>query len=681
MPNLVGQQFGNYHLTLLRERTAFTEIYRAEQSESGTQVSFKALRPELSTEEQEHFLEAAQALLELEHPNITRVIEVGQADNEDAGFPYIVVEHISEQTLRQLHPIGERLSPATILAYVRPLAEALHHAHQQNFIHGDVKPGNIFVGDAQRVVLSDFSTGLLARLTDTVIGTIAYVAPEQLQGEASSASDQYALGVIVYEWLSGELPFSGSAGEISRQHLTTAPPSLLAKIPELPPALEEAVFTALAKEPEQRFASVLDFASALEAALPVNQDEPFVSSSATQLPQLGSASAEESLLAEPSTDWEAESARPEMLPAVPGALLVPPSEVEETRPRSFASSISRRALLVGLPALVVAASGFASWYFNQKASTPGEARSSASLLVYRGHSGPVTALAWSPDGAYLASGGDDHSIQIWQPESGSSVYIFRGSSGSVPAVTWAPDSRRLASASAGPSTSGGAPAQGNAVQVWYALTGKAIYSYYGHASGITSVAWDPKGERIASASTDYTVQIWDATTGKQPLVHRTPPWYVWTLAWSPDGQQIASGGPATDVQVWQAATGTSVATYQGHTGSVESVDWSPDGSRVASGSDDHTVRVWSVANKSSMLIYRGHTDYVRAVAWSPNGEYLASGSNDETVQVWHASTGTNIATYHGHSASVTTVAWSPDSKSLASGSQDGTVHIWQPFSS
>src|SRR6185503_19796624 len=100
------------HLTLLRERTAFTEIYAAEQRESGTQVAFKALRPELSSAERELFLDAAQALLALEHPNIVRVLEVGQASSEDIDFPYLVVEHTSYQTLRQIHPIGSSLAPS-----------------------------------------------------------------------------------------------------------------------------------------------------------------------------------------------------------------------------------------------------------------------------------------------------------------------------------------------------------------------------------------------------------------------------------------------------------------------------------------------------------------------------------------------------------------------------------------
>lgn len=681
MPDLVGQQINHYRLVHLQERTAFTEIYSAEQDETATPASFKRLRVKLSTGERALFLAAAQAFLAFTHPHIIRVIEVGEAAAEGAPFLYLVLEQVADQTLRQLHPPGTSLPLTTILAYVKPLAEALYYGHQRNFVHGDVKPGNIFTNKQEQIILSDFSAGLLSRLTNTITGTLAYVAPEQLSEQPLPASDQYALGIMVYEWLTGEPPFTGSAGEISHHHLVTPPPALRTKIPALPPEIEKVVLTALAKEPEKRFTTIQEFAYALEKALAgAREEHVLVHTNPLHMPAESAAARITSRLAVPSMDRSIEILTTQLLPAVPGVTPRAADREEDPPPaRTRAGTIARRTLLVGLPALAVAAGGFAFWYFNQKTPTPRTTQPTALRHVYRGHAGRVTALAWSPDSVYLASGGDDHTVQIWHADTGQVAYMYRASSGSVPAVTWAPDSQRLASAGIGPTAKGSGPAQDKTVQVWYALTGQPISLYKGHTGGITDVAWDPQGERIASSSIDYSIQIWDAATGQHSLTQSTPPWYTWSLAWSPDATWLATGGTDTNLRVWGTTTGNPLTVYHGHTSSIEAVAWSPDGSKLATGSSDHTVRVWKMGNPASLLVYRGHTNYVNAVVWSEDGQYIASGGSDKTVQVWQATTGKIAYTYRGHAASVTTLCWSPDGKLVASGSEDGTVQVWQPF--
>ncbi len=671
MPNLVGQQFGDYRLTRLLSRTAFTEVYLAEQGVLGKEVMFKVLWTELSEDESERFLNAAQGFPALVHPHLLPIQEVSRASDGEKDFLFLVMEFVSNETLRQIHPIGGSLPRLTILSYVQALSEALHYLHQHELIHGDVKPENVILGNDQQPLLTDCSVGLLSLLTDTVAGTVAYVAPEQLQGQPVAASDQYSLGVVVYEWLCGELPFSGSVNEIARQHMSTPPPPLRQRIPWLPSAIEEVVLKALEKEPEQRFSSVSSFAQALEQAILAEQPELLSSELSTE--QADSAQ-QAILIASAEEASEAEELSTGTLPSASAALTRarPPQEK-----LLFGGRATRRALLIGLPTLTIAGAGLAAWYFNARTSS--QTAASNTPLIYRGHAGTVTALAWSPDGTALASGGDDHTIRIWHAHTGAEIYTFHAQSGSVPALSWAPDSQRIATASAGPLTSGGPPASGNAVQVWRAASGTPIYSYRGHTSGITDIAWQPRGERIASASTDYTVQIWDATTGQHPLIHRTSPWYAWTIAWSPDGKRIASGGPDAAVQVWDASTGASITVCRGHTGSIEAVTWAPDGILLASASDDRTVRIWDASSGATNSIYRGHTNYVRAVAWSPDGNFIASGGSDRTVQVWEATSGATVHTYYGHARGVTNLAWSPDSKYLASASEDGTVQVWSPF--
>jgi len=163
-----------------------------------------------------------------------------------------------------------------VVVYVRQLASALDYAHQAKLIHRDIKPENMLLGRTKEVLLSDFGLVLIAQSSRSqtkkeMAGTIPYMAPEQLQGKPRPASDQYSLGIVVYEWLAGERPFQGTFAEIASQHLLTPPPSLHQRLPDIPPALENVVLKALAKDSQERFASVQEFALALEKAIPTVQ--------------------------------------------------------------------------------------------------------------------------------------------------------------------------------------------------------------------------------------------------------------------------------------------------------------------------------------------------------------------------------------------------------------------------
>ena len=215
----------------------------------------------------EKFRHEARTLARLEHAHIVRVLDF---DVED-GTPFLVMTYAPGGTLRQYHPKGIRLPLATVVSYVAQVAEALQYVHEQRLIHCDLKPENMLLGRNHEVLLSDFGMAILARSslyrqTLEMAGTIAYMAPEQIQGHPGPASDQYALGVVVYEWLSGDRPFSGSFPEVAIQQTLAPPPSLCEKVASVPPEVEHVVMKALAKEPQGRFASVQAFATALEEA-------------------------------------------------------------------------------------------------------------------------------------------------------------------------------------------------------------------------------------------------------------------------------------------------------------------------------------------------------------------------------------------------------------------------------
>lgn len=267
MIDRTGEQLANYRIMRLIGRGGFAEVYLAEHLYLRTQVAIKTLKTQLTSDDMEGFLTEARTIAHLLHPHIVRVMDFGIHDET----PYLVMDYAPNGTLRQHHPKGAQLSLITVVSYVRQIASALQYAHDQKLVHRDIKPENILLGRSDELLLSDFGIALIAQSslsqsTQAVVGTIAYMAPEQLEGKPRPASDQYALAVVVYEWLCGEKPFHGTLSEIAMQHVHTAPPSLREKSPDIPPAVEHVIMAALAKAPKQRFSTIQDFANALEDA-------------------------------------------------------------------------------------------------------------------------------------------------------------------------------------------------------------------------------------------------------------------------------------------------------------------------------------------------------------------------------------------------------------------------------
>jgi len=272
MADRVGQILGNYQLLRLLGRGAFAEVYLAEHRYLEVPAAIKILHVRMEPNTQAHFLREARTIAHLQHPHITRVLDFGFQDQT----PYLVMEYTPNGTLRTRHPKGTHLPLEQIVHYVKQVAPALDYAHQQRVIHRDVKPENMLLSANNEVVLSDFGIAVVQQSMDSLAsqsqaGTPVYMAPEQIRGKPCAASDQYAVGVLVYEWLCGEPPFVGSLFEVWSQHLSQSPPSLCARIPSLPLAVEDAVFSALAKEPQARFVSVQDFADVLEAMCEATQ--------------------------------------------------------------------------------------------------------------------------------------------------------------------------------------------------------------------------------------------------------------------------------------------------------------------------------------------------------------------------------------------------------------------------
>jgi serine/threonine protein kinase len=200
MADRIGQQLGSYRLFSLLGQGGYAEVYLGQHLRLNLQAAIKVLHTHLTAKEAEHFQHEAQTIATLAHSSIVRVFDYDVQD----GMPFLVMDYAPNGSLRKRHPQGEVVPLAQVVSYVKQVATALQYAHEHKVVHRDVKPENMLVGRNEEVLLSDFGIATVAHSTgslsaEAAVGTIAYMAPEQIQGHPRPASDQYALGVTVYE--------------------------------------------------------------------------------------------------------------------------------------------------------------------------------------------------------------------------------------------------------------------------------------------------------------------------------------------------------------------------------------------------------------------------------------------------------------------------------------------------
>jgi serine/threonine protein kinase len=708
MIDRVGQQLGNYRMVSLLAKGGFAHVYLAEHLYLKSQAAIKVLHTTVSDDEREAFQREAQCLLRLRHPHIVRVFDYAVQDN----IAFLVMEYAPHGTIRTRHPKGSRVPLATITCYVKQVADALQYLHRQKLIHRDVKPENMLLAANQDLLLSDF--GIVAtsqtagfQVEQRQVGTPSYMAPEQLEGKPQAASDQYALGVVVYEWLCGERPFSGSPWSIIEQHVQVPAPALRMHLPTISPIVESVVLTALAKDPAQRFASVQAFATALEQAHQEEQQSYFVPPlqqfSSSMPSQLGRPFAPPSvvLVSRPSPFF-VQTAPLAGLSQPKGAMQSPRQteamlladfttqrqEVACT-PQPIQRRIPRRAVALGIALtgfglvtglVLVEKAGTTGRLISQSAPSLGAGtlptkvsptgntntpRMGTALSSYSGHSGGVPALAWSPDGKYIASAGMyDGTVQISDAATGAHIYTYTGHSGSVLTVAWSHDGRWI--------VSGGSD---QTAQVWQ-WQGRQRLSIREHSGPVLTVAWSPDSQWIVSAAgSDHRVQVWGATSGKTQFTYDAHSSWVNIVAYSPDGAFIASGSHDTTVQVYTANDGDAIYTYRGHTTPVASLAWSPDSQRIVSG-EEKAVQAWDATNGSNRYAYSSNFNGVGGLAWSPTGRCIAASSlTGQTVQLWQVPDGSPLYTQHWDGTRVCAVAWAPDGQLLAQVGM-GPVLVW-----
>jgi WD40 repeat protein/tRNA A-37 threonylcarbamoyl transferase component Bud32 len=699
-------RFGGYEVLEEISHGGMGVVFKARQQEPERLVALKMIRSgELASEaDVRRFRQEAQEAARLDHPNIVPIYEVG----EHQGLHFFSMKLFEGGSLNQ-HLDRYRHDRKAAAQLVATVARAVHHAHQRQLLHRDLKPGNILLDAEGQPHVADF--GLAKRLkgageatpTDCV-GTPEYMAPEQTRGEArlTTAVDVYALGGILYALLTGRPPFRGASNWDTIDqvlHRDPLPPSK--DSPGCPRDLEKICLKCLHKEPERRYGSAEAVAEDLErflAGKPV-QARPVRAWERTWMwakrrPALATtylllllvlglgAGGGIALGLWRQTENErqqADEARQQLAAQeqlVEVALESERKAKEELARLSYFHKINlahrewtdnnidrAKQLLAGCEEK----RREWEWHYVHRLCH-------SDLRTLKGHTKEVTCVVYSPDGKQVASSSDDGTIKVWDAVTGRVIFSLSGSADRIREVAYSPDGERLAGA-----------AQDGTVKVWDVRQPEnPPLELVGNAGPAWDVAFSPDGSKLASTH-DRGVIVWDSRSGKQCWIGQEHAGTVRTAAFSPDSKQLATGSEDETVVLWEVASGRPLLRpFQKHKGWVLSVAFSPDGRRLASASQDETVIVWDTATGESVQTLRGHSGLVWRAVFSPDRnrpEELASASRDGTVILWDLRTGRPTRTIKGHSDGVTGVDYSPDGRYLVSGSWDRTLKIWDAHTS
>ncbi|WP_052889574.1 WD40 repeat domain-containing serine/threonine-protein kinase [Thermogemmatispora carboxidivorans] len=561
-------------------------------------------------------------------------------------------------------------------------------------------------------------------------GSPGFAAPEQYGKEQTTPrSDLYSLGAVLHSLLSGRDPSEQPFRFAPLRQLNPEVPEELARLiaelvalePKQRPSSAREVLERLKRQPgigkgSGRSARVGGWpaqgqgaaaAQPKQGLAPTVPAGPFVSSAGqTQAGRQGAAAAQPKQGLAPtvpagpfvSSAGQAQAGRQGAAAAQPKQGLAPtvpagpfvslPGQAQAGRQRQLLQpalisppavpiqkpQISRRSLLalgLGAGALALTCGGVVFIASQSRtidlATQEAQGSENVSLLITcRGHQGPVTALAWSPDHVILASASRDQTVRLWDVRTGASLLVYTGHQSEVQALSWSPWGVYIASGSAD-----------GFIHIWDADTGQLQRSYQGHKGAVNALAWSPQSDsvRLASAGDDGSVSIWDGLSGALLWNQLGDSGSIRTLAWSPDGKRLASAGDAGLIEIRETVGWSTLSSYQGHSDPVWSLAWSPDGNLLASGSADTTVRIWNLSLGERLLTYKGHSDRVTGLAWSPFQSKIASCSDDGTLQLWDGTSGQLWGT--GKSAAFQALVWWPSYTQLATGDKGANVRIWQ----
>ncbi len=718
-------------------RGAMGTVYKARDPVLDRLVAIKMMSEELLIEEEMRgrFVREAKSAAALQHPNIVTVFDFGEL--AQTGAQYIVMELLGGHSLAELieDRKPERLQDK--LNILTQVCRGLDYAHQRGVIHRDVKPGNIQVLPSGTAKVLDFGIAAggagstVMTKTGLVMGTPNYMAPEQIAGEnVDHRADMWAVGVILYELLTGERPFAAETVPSLVYRIVHASPTPLdARRLGLPDALIGVVQRVLSKGRDDRFRDLSQVASTLEQLGAVGPSSAARASSRVDPPHLAHLQLARTYLAssEPARALEAARKAQALEPSDP-AVVALVKEVEDAlarmqseetlvqtdtppaRPETFDAGRwvdeARMALTGGnrteamrilQDVLDVAPQFQPAVELKELLDSParpgrppmgsGRIRTARQrvrpevtfmeLASFGGAPGiQVLAVGLSPE--IVAVGGVDGSVRLWDIDARSRVASFRtelhqraGHEALVTSLAFSPDGAFLASGHV----------DGN-VHLWGLDVGEEVRVRLRHDASIGQLAFSPDGDTLASGGLDNTLKLWDVKLLRRGEAQRRlirQPAGVTTLDYTPDGRELITGHTNRILRIHDAGTGRLTATLRGHQAAVTTAAFSADGVHLATGARDCVIRVFDLNRKEEVKTLVGHKKAVTGLCYFPTGNELASVSMDNGVILWDLASGKPRTTlWGGSSESFAGVVVTGEEPLIVGGLTNGGLKVWAP---